>query len=144
MCQFDAFTLRSNAQITQAANAHISHRGKLMAYDEGLAERLQEYFKDRLDVEVKKMFGGLCFMVSNHMCCGIVGNTLMARVGPYNYDECLSKKYVQEMDFTGKALKGMVYISPEGFETDADLENWVDICEQFIKSLPPKKERQKK
>ena len=62
-----------------------------MAYDEGLAERLNDYFGDRNDVEVKKMFGGLCFMVSNHMCCGIIGDTLMARVGTGNYSECLSK-----------------------------------------------------
>lgn len=53
-----------------------------MSYDEGLAERVREQLEDRTDVEEKKMFGGLCFMVSNHMCCGIVGDRLMARVGP--------------------------------------------------------------
>lgn len=56
-----------------------------MAYDEGLAERIHEYFEGRLDVDAKKMFGGLCFMISEHMCCGIVGDTLMARVGPKQY-----------------------------------------------------------
>jgi len=110
-----------------------------MAYDEGLAHRLREHFQDRLDVEVKKMFGGLCFMVSNHMCCGIVGDTLMARVGPEKYEECLSYQYAREMDFTGKALKGMVYVSPEGIESDEDLVHWVNLCESFIRSLPPKK-----
>jgi len=110
-----------------------------MAYDEGLAERLHEYFNDRSDVEAKKMFGGLCFMVSDHMCSGIVGDTLMARVGPEKYEECLSKKHVKEMDFTGKAMKGMVYVEPEGFENDSELEYWVGVCESFIKSLPPKK-----
>lgn len=110
-----------------------------MAYDEGLAERLNDYFGDRNDVEVKKMFGGLCFMVSNHMCCGIIGETLMARVGPVNYSECLSKKHVREMDFTGKAMKGMIYIDPEGIAEDSDLEKWVGMCEKFVASLPPKK-----
>ena len=110
-----------------------------MAYDEGLAERLNDYFGDRNDVEVKKMFGGLCFMVSNHMCCGIIGETLMARVGPGNYSECLSKKHVREMDFTGKAMKGMIYIDPEGIAEDSDLEKWVEMCEKFVTSLPPKK-----
>lgn len=62
-----------------------------MAFDEGLAERLREQFLERKDVEEKKMFGGLCFMVSNHMCCGIVKDTLMARVGPNNYESCLKK-----------------------------------------------------
>jgi len=109
-----------------------------MAYDEGLAERLNEYFEDRNDVEVKKMFGGLCFMVSNHMCCGIIGDTLMARVGPDNYAECLSKKHAKEMDFTGKAMKGMVYIDSDGFAEDSDLRKWLGLCEKFVESLPPK------
>lgn len=110
-----------------------------MAYDEGLAERIREHFQNRSDVEEKKMFGGLCFMVSNHMCCGIVKETLMARVGPDNYEKCLAKKYASEMDFTGKAMKGMIYISPEGIEADSDLADWLGICTEFIASLPVKK-----
>ena len=78
-------------------------------------------------------------MVSYHMCCGIVGDTLMARVGPDNYEECLAKRHATEMDFTGKAMKGMVYVKPEGLEEDSDLDSWVGICESFVKSLPPKK-----
>jgi TfoX/Sxy family transcriptional regulator of competence genes len=115
-----------------------------MAYDEGLAERVQDCFAGRSDVEDKKMFGGLCFMVSNHMCCGIVGDTLMARVGPEKYEECLKKKYAKEMDFTGKAMKGMVYVLPEGIENDADLASWVAICEAFVESLPPKRPKKSK
>ena len=110
-----------------------------MAYDEGLAERLYDYFRDREDVEVKKMFGGLCFMVSNHMCCGIIGETLMARVGPASYAECLKNKHAREMDFTGKAMRGMVYVSPEGIAEDSDLKKWIEICEKFINSLPAKR-----
>lgn len=115
-----------------------------MTYDEGLAERLDDYFENRNDVEVKKMFGGLCFMVLNHMCCGIIGETLMARVGPDNYDKCLSKKHIKEMDFTGKAMKGFVYIDPEGIAEDSDLEKWVGMCEKFVASLPPKESKKVK
>ena len=110
-----------------------------MAYDSGLAERLFECFHDREDVVAKKMFGGLCFMVSNHMCCGIVGDTFMGRVGPKVYDECLSMEHVSEMDFTGKAMKGMIYVSPRGFESDSDLNFWVNTCVKFVESLPTKK-----
>lgn len=109
-----------------------------MAYDEGLAERLREQFHERTDVEEKKMFGGLCFMVSNHMCCGIVGDMLMARVGADNYEQCLHQKHAKEMDFTGKALKGMVYVSPQGIESDSGLAHWVNLCTAFVESLPPK------
>ncbi|MEN8133123.1 MAG: TfoX/Sxy family protein [Pseudomonadota bacterium] len=110
-----------------------------MAYDEGLAERLREQFLIRSDVVEKKMFGGLCFMVSNHMCCGIVKDTLMARVGPDQYEMCLAKKYTREMDFTGKAMKGMVYVTSEGIESDKELAKWVDLCTNFVESLPLKK-----
>jgi len=110
-----------------------------MAYDEGLAERIRDHLQNRHDVDEKKMFGGLCFMVSNHMCCGIVKETLMLRVGPDNYEKCLAKNHVSEMDFTGKAMKGMVYVAPEGFDSDTKLKKWVDICSGFIESLPPKK-----
>ena len=91
-----------------------------MPHDEGLAQRLREQFQGRSDVEEKKMFGGLCFMLSNHMCCGIVKETLMARVGPDNYEKCLAKKHAKEMDFTGKTMKGMVYVAPEGIESGRD------------------------
>jgi TfoX/Sxy family transcriptional regulator of competence genes len=110
-----------------------------MPYDEGLAERLQEYYQGRSDVKIKNMFGGLCFMVADHMCCGIVGDMLMCRVGLDNYTECLTKQHAAEMDFTGKTMKGMIYVSPEGFESDIDLHGWVKLSESFVNSLPAKK-----
>lgn len=109
-----------------------------MAYDEQLAARVHAYFQKRTEVEVKKMFGGLCFMVSRHMCCGIVGDALMARVGPENYPACLRKPHTKPMDFTGKPMKGMVYVTPEGCQRDNDLEAWLTLCETFVASLPPK------
>ena len=109
-----------------------------MAYDEGLAERLREIFADRYDIDEKKMFGGLAFMLHGHMCCGIVNDTLMARVGPVQYADALQRPHAREMDFTGKAMKGFVYVDPAGFEADEDLRDWVAICEGFVNSLPPK------
>jgi len=109
-----------------------------MSYDEGLAERIREHFQERDDIEEKKMFGGLCFMISNHMCCGIVKDTLMLRVGPENYESCLTMNHASEMNFTGRAMKGMVYISPKGFDSDKDLSEWLNICTDFVNTLPPK------
>lgn len=110
-----------------------------MAYDENLAERLRAIFNDSAGAEEKKMFGGLCFMVSGHMCCGIVGNKLMARVGPQAYESALATGHVAEMKFTGKPMKGMIYVNPPGISEDTRLRYWVDICLQFIRTLPPKK-----
>lgn len=110
-----------------------------MAYDEGLAERVRELFQDRRDLEEKKMFGGLCFMLANHMCCGIVGDTLMVRVGPERYAECLAKKHAREMDFTGRPMKGMVYVEAEGVNEDDELTYWLNLSTEFVSSLPPGK-----
>jgi TfoX/Sxy family transcriptional regulator of competence genes len=109
-----------------------------MAYDEGLAERLREAFAEVPDVTEKKMFGGLCMMVSGNMCCGIVDETLMARVGADQYTACLKLPHVRVMDFTGKPLKGLVYVDPEGLAEDNELEAWVGRCLHFMETLPPK------
>jgi TfoX/Sxy family transcriptional regulator of competence genes len=109
-----------------------------MAYDEGLAQRIREHFEERPDVVEKKMFGGLCFLVRGHMACGIVKDTLMGRVGPDKYEACLAREHASEMDFTGRALKGMVYVAPEGIEDDGDLAEWLGLCTAFVESLPPK------
>jgi len=109
-----------------------------MPYDEGLAQRLREILDERDDVIEKKMFGGIAFMVSRNMCVGIIDDTLMARVGPKQYKEALTYPHVREMDFTGKPLKGFIYVSPDGIESDGDLLQWVNLCEQFNTTLPPK------
>lgn len=109
-----------------------------MAYDEGLAQRIREHLSQRDDLAEKKMFGGLCFMVSGHMCCGILGDTLMARVGPEAYESCLLEPHVRVMDFTGKSMKGMVYVQAPGISDEADLGRWLDRCLMFVGTLPPK------
>lgn len=110
-----------------------------MAYDKGLAQRIREQLQERPDVEEKKMFGGLCFMVSNHMCCGIMDDALLARVGPDRYDESLSKDHVTQMDFTGRPMKGFVVVEAAGLSPDSELAEWITTCLDFVKSLPPKK-----
>ena len=109
-----------------------------MGYDEGLAERIRELMADVPDVTEKKMFGGLCVLVSGNMCCGILGDSLMARVGPDHYETCLGLPHVQEMDFTGRPMKGMVYVAPEGIAEDEDLKRWIDRCLAFAETLPRK------
>lgn len=109
-----------------------------MPFDEGLAQRIRELLQRRDDVVEKKMFGGLCFMVSGNMCCGVESDRLMMRVGPDNYETCLQKPHVREMDFTGKALKGFVYVDEPGVTSDADLEEWLLTALEFVTSLPAK------
>ncbi len=109
-----------------------------MAYDEGLAQRLTEYFEDVPGVTDKKMFGGLCFMHQGNMVGGIVGDELMLRVGPDAYEACLAEPHAREMDFTGRTMKGMIYVAAEGLAEDEDLEAWVERALAFASSLPAK------
>ena len=109
-----------------------------MAYDEGVAERIREVFEGRHDIVEKKMFGGIAFMHSGNMCCGIVDDMLMARVGPDAYEEALQRPGAREMDFTGKSLKGFVYVEADGFAEDDELRDWLALCEAFTAALPAK------
>lgn len=115
-----------------------------MAYDENLAERIDEVLVGVPNVVQKKMFGGIAFMVRSHMCVGVIGDTLLARVGPDQYEDSLKENYANEMLFTGRPMKGMIYIEPEGINSKAKLIKWVEKCLYFVSTLPEKKEKLKK
>jgi TfoX/Sxy family transcriptional regulator of competence genes len=109
-----------------------------MAYDENLARRIREVLRDRADVAEKKMFGGLAFLASGHMCCGIVDRDLMVRVGPEQYERALESKDARPMDFTGRPMKGMVYVAAAGIPTRKALQSWITRALRFVDTLPPK------
>ena len=112
-----------------------------MAYDEALAERVRALIGDDPRLSERKMFGGLCLMVDGNMCVGIVGDELMVRVGPDGYADALAQPHAREMDFTGKPMKGMVFVDATGIAKHPDLERWVDRGMDFAGSLPPKHRR---
>jgi hypothetical protein len=110
-----------------------------MAYDESLAERVRDVLDGDPRVHEQKMFGGLAFMVSGHMTVGIAGDDLMVRVGPDGYEDALAQPNAREMDFTGKPMRGLVYVSPSGIADAAALDAWVERGLAFTTSLPPKR-----
>lgn len=109
-----------------------------MPYDEKLAQRVRKALSKRESVVERKMFGGLAFMLSGNMCCGVVGDDLMVRVGPDAYDKALSEPHARPMDFTGRPMKGMVYVGPAGHEGAAAMRGWVKRGADFASSLPAK------
>lgn len=107
-----------------------------MAYDEYLAERIRRSLQGSGTLfEEKKMMGGLTFMINEKMCVGIVKNDLMARVGPGRYEEALAKPGCREMDFTGKPMKGYVFVGAEGMDKDQDLDQWIAMSLEFNREL---------
>ena len=109
-----------------------------MPYDEPLAERVQALIGKHRGATEKRMFGGLAFMLQGNMCCGVMKDRIMLRLGPEGVEAALKEPHTAPMDFTGKPIKSMVYLRPEGYESDADLEKWVETAVRFAQTLPPK------
>ena len=109
-----------------------------MAYDEALADRVRDLLADRGELREQKMFGGLCWMLNGNMACGVLNDDLIVRVGKDAGDQALADPNARPFDFSGRAMKGTVFVGPGGTEDDADLASWVDAGAGYALSLPPK------
>ena len=109
-----------------------------MAYSETLAVRIRHRLARRRNLEEKKMFGGIGFLLNGNMCVGIWKNSLIVRVGPDQYHEALREPFVSEFDITGRPMTGWVLVAPEGIEDDDLLHHWIERAVKFVKELPPK------
>jgi TfoX/Sxy family transcriptional regulator of competence genes len=109
-----------------------------MAYDEGLVQRIRELVQHKPNIVEKKMFGGIAFMAYDYMCVGILGDVLIARVGPDVYEAALKQPHVRVMDFAKRPMKGYVFVDPLGIAEDEQLAYWVDVCYQHVRLLPVK------
>ncbi len=103
-----------------------------MAYNEKIANRVREIIAVTHNItEEKKMFGGLCFMVNDKMCVGVESERLMVRLDPERYDEVMEKDGCQPMDFTGKVMKGYVFVDVDVLKTKKQLDYWVQLALAF-------------
>lgn len=103
-----------------------------MAFDKNLADRVRGAFKKmKVQFEEKRMMGGLCFMVAGKMCVGVEKERLMARIDPALYDAALGKKGCVAMDFTGRPMRGFVFVNPPGLTTAADMDYWLKLALKF-------------
>jgi TfoX/Sxy family transcriptional regulator of competence genes len=115
-----------------------------MAYDEKLAERIRQALGPDDDIEERRMFGGVAFLRAGRMFVGITGEDLMVRVGPERYEESLGKPHVRPMDFTGRPMKGYIYVAPAGRRADTSLRAWVTLGARFAATLPAAKPRRRR
>ena len=106
-----------------------------MGYDEPLAERIRHAVRTRKDVTEKKMFGGLAFLLGGKMFCGIAKDELMVRVGPDGYEESLRQAHVRQMDFTGRPMKGYVFVGSAACHDNKAVKTWVDRGADFVATL---------
>ena len=112
-----------------------------MAYSEFLADKVRQRLANKGTVVEKKMMGGLIFMVNDKMCIGIdtdkntMEDRLMVRVGKLPYETLLKKEGSRPMDFTGSVMRGFLFVDPEGFDKDVDLDFWLEKALDFNKLI---------
>jgi hypothetical protein len=111
-----------------------------MLHDEKLAERVRRLLADRSDVVEKRMFGGVAFMVRGHMCCGLVGARLMVRLDPALADDMLRREqHVAPMDFSGRPMRGFLFVDPPAVATAAGLRRWLGLATARAESQPARR-----
>ena len=122
-----------------------------MAYDEYLADRIRQSLKEKHTAYTElKMMGGLCFKVDEKMLCGIhidkkYGDSLlMARIGETAYEKEIGKSSCLPMDFTGRPMRGYIFVTPDGFDSDQNLCHYLDLCLAFNPSAKASKPKKKK
>ncbi len=109
-----------------------------MAYDGVLAARMREMLKDISDLQEKKMFGGVGFLIGGNMACGVNANDLIVRVGPERHQAALAQPHTRVFDFSGKPMSGWVVVDPAGGMSEDELRQWLLQGVDFARSLPPK------
>jgi TfoX/Sxy family transcriptional regulator of competence genes len=115
-----------------------------MAYNEKLADRLRELIAlTHKDIEEKRMFGGLCFMVNDKMCVGVEAGRLMVRLDPDKYEEVMKKEGCSPMDFTGKVMKGYVFVDIAVLNTQKKLAYWINLALEYNKIAKSSKKKKK-
>jgi TfoX/Sxy family transcriptional regulator of competence genes len=109
-----------------------------VAYDAELADRVREVLSLRERVSEREMFGGIGFMLDGNMACGVIGEELIVRLGPEEGERALAEPHTREFDYTGRPMRGWLFVSAEGLADDEALAGWVDAGADFAASLPRK------
>jgi hypothetical protein len=109
-----------------------------MAFNETLAERIRQLLARRKNVEEKKMFGCVCFLLGGNALAGVWTDRLIARLGPDEGEAALREAHVRAFDITGSPMRNWVAVESEGVEDDDQLKGWIDLALKFVKTLPAK------
>ena len=110
-----------------------------MAYDEAIAQQIRELLAGDKDVEEKKMFGGLGFIVAGNMAVGASGQGgLLVRVDPAESDALVESTPAYPMEMRGRTMAGWLRVDSADVEADDELARWVERGVAYARSLPAK------
>jgi TfoX/Sxy family transcriptional regulator of competence genes len=110
----------------------------MMPYSQSLADRIRWALRSNRNVEEKKMFGGVGFLLNRNMLVGVWESSLIVRLGPETGTEALKQPHVKEFDVTGRPMKGWVMVEPDGLDTESQLSEWIEQAMRFVETLPAK------
>lgn len=111
-----------------------------MPYEQKLAQRIRTLLAPHDGITEKKMFGGLSFLHRGNMCCGVTDDTLVLRLGEELSTEALAKEHTKICDFTGRPMKTMIMVAPEGVEAEEGLAGWIEQALSYVSTLPAKQD----
>lgn len=114
-----------------------------MAYDEKLAARVRRLLSRQPELSERKMFGGICFMLRGHMCCGVLDDHLIVRVEREHYETALNRPHTRAMDITGRPMKGFVVVLPKGYAASKTFGEWLAVGTRCARSQPAKRATKK-
>jgi TfoX/Sxy family transcriptional regulator of competence genes len=117
---------------------------RAVAYNEDLAGRVRALLADRTDVEEKRMFGGLTFMVAGQMSCGVLKDNLIVRIEPTDFDGLVAQPHVRPFDFSGRPMQGMVYVGNDALDDPQVLKTWVQRGTDYVAAHPATARRRKR
>jgi TfoX/Sxy family transcriptional regulator of competence genes len=109
-----------------------------MPYNQQLAEHLRQRLIPLVQVDEKKMFGGIAFMLNGNMLVGVIQDSMIVRVGPAEHAAALKQPGARPFDLTGKPMSGWVLVSEKGYDSDHAFERWIHLALEFVRTLPSK------
>ena len=109
-----------------------------MAFNETLAQRIRGALARKKNIEEKKMFGCICFLLNGNVLVGVWKDALIARLGPDEGEAALREPHVRAFDITGKPMRNWVLVEPEGVEDDDQLKDWIQRAVKFVGKLAAK------
>jgi TfoX/Sxy family transcriptional regulator of competence genes len=109
-----------------------------MAFDENLAQRVRDQLGRTTNIEEKRMFGGVAFLLNGNMLVGVLKDELIVRLGPESWAEALHESHVRAFAVTGRAMKGWVLVEPDEIDEERQLADWIERARAFVETLPAK------
>lgn len=102
-----------------------------MAYNQSLADKIRERLVEIPNISEKEMMGGIAFMLNDKMCVGVVKDEMMCRIDPLKFEEVIEHRGCRPMDFTGKLMKGWIFVDPDSMKNADEFEYWIRLALDF-------------